>query len=70
MILPRATSAAVDADSTRIVREGLDAHRASVSGVSAEEEASNLILLQSTFLGAARLFAIADELTQSLINLV
>lgn len=66
----RTASAAVDADATRIVREGLDAHRASVSGVSADEEAANLILLQRTYQGAARLIAITDELTRTLINLV
>lgn len=66
----RTASAAVDADSTRVVREGLEAHRAGVSGVSADEEAANLILLQRTYQGAARLIALADQLTQTLINLV
>ncbi len=66
----RTASAAVDADSTRIVREGLDAHRASVSGVSVDEEATNLIILQQAYQGAARLIAMADELTQTLVNLV
>ncbi len=42
----------------------------SVSGVSTDEEAMNLINYQQQYQAAARLISIAQELTQTLMQLV
>ncbi|MFZ4574381.1 MAG: flagellar hook-associated protein FlgK [Phycisphaerales bacterium] len=57
-------------EAATVVTESLTAQRASVSGVSLDEEAVNLINYQRQYQGAARLIALADELTQTLLNLV
>lgn len=43
--------------------------RASISGVSLDEEAANLIRYQRAFEAAARVVSVIDELTQTVINL-
>ncbi len=58
------------AEASAVVTESLSAQRAAVSGVSLDEEAVNLINYQRQYQGAARLISIADELTQTLLNLV
>lgn len=58
------------ADAAAVVRDSLESQRAAVSGVSIDEEAINLLSFQRQYQGAARLIAVADELTQTLINLV
>lgn len=63
-------SALTRADAATLVREGLDAQRAAVSGVSIDEESVNMIALQRQYQGAARFIGVIDELTQTLINLV
>ncbi len=63
-------SAQTRAEAATLVREGLDAQRAAVSGVSIDEETVNLISLQRQYQGAARFIAVIDELTQVLVNLV
>lgn len=52
------------------VRASLEAQRASVSGVSIDEETINLIAYQQQYQAAARLISTVDELTQILIGLV
>jgi flagellar hook-associated protein 1 FlgK len=63
-------AALTHADATRIVREGLEAQRTAVSGVSLDEEAINLITYQQAFQGAARLVSVVSEMQQILMNLV
>lgn len=58
------------ANSTGIIRQSLEAQRAAISGVSIDEESVNLLDFQRQYQGAARLISIADELTQTLINLL
>lgn len=53
-----------------VVRESLQAQRASVSGVSADEESINLLNHQQQFQGAARVIALADEMLQTLLSIV
>jgi flagellar hook-associated protein 1 FlgK len=65
-----ASSAANDAEATRVVRESLEAQDSAVSGVSVDEESVNLINYQRAYEGAARFISIVDELTQTLISLV
>lgn len=63
-------SAQTRADAATLVREGLDAQRAAVSGVSIDEESVNLISYQRQYQGAARFITVIDELTQTLISMV
>jgi flagellar hook-associated protein 1 len=64
------SSALTQADATRMVREGLEAQRAAVSGVSLDEEAINLITYQQAFQGAARFISVVNDMQQILMNLV
>jgi flagellar hook-associated protein 1 FlgK len=63
-------SAQTRAEAATLVREGLEAQRAAVSGVSIDEESVNLISFQRQYQGAARFISIIDELTQTLISIV
>ena len=66
----RTATAKSRAEASAVVTESLSAQRAAVSGVSLDEEAVNLINYQRQYQGAARLISLADELTQTLLNLV
>jgi flagellar hook-associated protein 1 FlgK len=64
-----------DAANTRLqgaslVRDSLDAQNASVSGVSLDEEAIDLLSYQRQFQAAARYLSIIDETLQSLLSIV
>lgn len=63
-------SAQTRAEAAALVREGLEAQRAAVSGVSIDEESVNLISFQRQYQGAARFITVIDELTQTLIQMV
>lgn len=52
------------------VVETLDAQRQAISGVSLDEEAMNLLRYQRAYQAAARVISVADELMQTLMNLV
>ncbi len=52
------------------VREALLSQVAAVSGVSIDEESINLLQYQRMYQGAAKLISVADEMTQTLINLI
>lgn len=60
-----------EADTTvrQTLAENADARRQSVSGVSTDEELVALIKHQQAFAAAARLVTVADEMSQTLINL-
>lgn len=58
------------AEASAIIRESLEAQRAAISGVSVDEEAINLMNFQRQYQGAARLISIADELLNTLMNII
>jgi len=53
----------------QLVVQQLQNRQASVSGVSLDEEAANLVQFQNAYAAAARVFSIVDQLTQTAINL-
>lgn len=61
--------AETDATVRQTLAESADARRQSVSGVSTDEELVSLIKQQQAFAAAARLVTVADEMSQTLINL-
>lgn len=66
----RAGAARTAADSTRIVRESLEAQRSAVSGVNLDEEAINLVNFQRQYQAGARYISVLNEMTQTLLSLV
>lgn len=66
----RSAGAAADAQASSDVRSSLENQRAAVSGVSMDEESLNLMAFQRQYQGAARLISVADEMFQTLFNLV
>lgn len=56
-------------EASQLVLRQLESQRASISGVSLDEEAANLIRYQRAFEAAARVVSIVDDLMQSVINL-
>ena len=52
------------------MRENLEAQRAGISGVSADEETLNLIQFQRQYQAAARFINIVDEMLQTLLSIV
>jgi len=65
-----AAAARNDAEAAAAVRLTFEAQRESLSGVSLDEEAINLIRQQRAFQGAARLITVVDELMQTILGLV
>ncbi len=63
-------SAKIRTESESLVLGSLMAQRSSVSGVSIDEEAINLLTFQKQFQASARFIATIDELTQTLLSLV
>lgn len=66
----RTDAAGTRAESTRLVRESLEAQHSAVSGVSIDEESINLITYQRQYQGAARFISVVDELTQTLMSIL
>lgn len=64
------SAAKTRADSTRLVRESLESQRASISGVSVDEESINLLQYQRQYQGAAKFISVVDEMFQTLLQLV
>jgi flagellar hook-associated protein 1 FlgK len=58
------------AEAASTVREGLEAQRAAISGVSVDEESVNLLTFQRQYQGAAKFVSVVDQMTQTLISLV
>jgi flagellar hook-associated protein 1 FlgK len=52
-----------------LVVQQLQNQRASVSGVSLDEEAANLVQFQNAYDAAARVFSVVDQLTQTAMSL-
>lgn len=65
-----AAGARVGAEATLLVRQSLEAQRAAVSGVSIDEETLNLLDFQRQYQAAARVISVAEQLTQTLLQLV
>ena len=63
-------SARVIAESTTLVRDGLESQRLAMSGVDTDEEALNLIQFQRAYQGAARIIQTTNEMLDTLINLI
>ncbi len=57
-------------DSQRIVIDSLKNRRDSISGVSIDEEMSNLVKYQQAYQAASRMISVADELIQSVMALI
>lgn len=66
----RGAIAATRLDAGGIVRQSLEAQRASLSGVSVDEESINLLNFQRQFQGAAQVISTANELLQTLISII
>jgi flagellar hook-associated protein 1 FlgK len=64
-----AAAAKTNAEATSTVRQTLDAQRETLSGVSLDEEAVNLIKQQRAFQGAAKLISTVNEMMQTLLNI-
>jgi flagellar hook-associated protein 1 FlgK len=63
-------TAKANAEAAMTVQETLLAQRESLSGVSLDEEAVNLIREQRAFQGAARIIAAIDELMKTILNMI
>ena len=69
--LPVRTQASnTNAESSRLVRESLDAQVQATSGVSLDEESINMLSYQRQFQAAARFVATIDETLQTLLSIV
>ncbi|HEY8668905.1 MAG TPA: flagellar basal body rod C-terminal domain-containing protein, partial [Tepidisphaeraceae bacterium] len=64
-----AASAKTNAEATKAVQDTLSAQRESLSGVSLDEEAVNLMRQQRAFQGAARLISAVDEMMKTLLSM-
>lgn len=57
-------------ESNKLVLDQLEAQKASNSGVSIDEEMTNLIRFQRSYDASAKIIKIADEMLQTLLNMV
>ena len=62
-------TAKTNADYNKALAADLDSRQASVSGVSIDEEMSNLIKFQHSYTAAAKLITTADQMLQTLLGL-
>jgi len=69
-VASKASIALTNADAGRVVRQSLEAQRASLSGVSVDEESINLLSYQRQFQGAAQVISTADQLLQTLLSII
>ena len=65
-----ASDAKTSAEASNTVMQTLEAQRQSLSGVSLDEEAVNLIKQQRAFQGASRLISAVDEMMQTILAMV
>jgi flagellar hook-associated protein 1 FlgK len=64
------STASYFAESNKIVLDKLEEQKASYSGVSIDEEMTNIIRFQRSYDASAKLVKIADEMLQTIINMV
>lgn len=69
-VATQSSGARVGAQASAIVRESLEAQRASVSGVSIDEESMNLLTYQRQYQAAAQVVQVAQSMYDTLLNLV
>jgi len=69
-IASKTSSARNKANADTLIRESLDAQRASVSGVSIDEESINLLSYQRQYQGAAQVITTAQQMFDTLLSLV
>ena len=65
----RTRTAGTRLESNQLVRASIDAQNQSVSGVSLDEEAIDLMTLQRQFQAAARFITVIDEMMETLISI-
>jgi flagellar hook-associated protein 1 FlgK len=63
-------SASQSSESSLLILEQLSMQRASYSGVSIDEEMTNVIKFQRSYDASAKLIKVADEMLETLINMV
>jgi flagellar hook-associated protein 1 FlgK len=63
------SNTSADADSSNLILQQLQDQRGSVSGVSLDEQASNLIQYQTAYQAAARVISTIDNLLADAVNL-
>jgi len=63
------SNASAELDGEQAVLDQLDQQRSSVSGVSLDEEAANMVRFQRSYEAAARVISIIDDLTLTVINI-
>jgi len=69
-VATQVSTAQNNADAAQAVQNSLQAQRDSLSGVSLDEEAMNLMKQQRAYQGAAKLVSVVDQLMQTLIGMV
>lgn len=69
-IATQASTASASAEAAAVVVETLQAQRETLSGVSLDEEAINLMRYQRAFQGAARVVSVVDELMNTMLQMV
>lgn len=69
-IATQASTASASAEAAAVVVETLQAQRETLSGVSLDEEAINLMRYQRAFQGAARVVSVVDELMNTMLAMV
>ena len=69
-VATKASAAKTDVEAAAVVMETLIAQRESLSGVSLDEEAINLMRQQRAFQGAARLITAVDELMRTVLSMI
>lgn len=68
-IATQAATAQTNAQAAQSVQDTLQSQRDSISGVSMDEEAINLMKQQQAYQGAARLINVVNQLMQSILNM-
>jgi flagellar hook-associated protein 1 FlgK len=66
----KANKAKLEVEQQGAILRQLEEHRDSLSGVSLDEEAANLVQMQHTFNANAKVLKTADEMLQEIINMV
>jgi len=66
----RISDASAELEAENLVLKQLENQRSAISGVSLDEEATNLIRYQRAFEAAARVIAMVDELTSTTLNML
>jgi flagellar hook-associated protein 1 len=69
-VATQVATAKTNAQAAQSVQDTLQSQRDSLSGVSLDEEAINLVKQQQAFQGAARMISIVQQMMQTVINMV